>query len=210
MTAGLAPLVMALARRCLPPDGRDWGQAMQAEFDVARRDGRPLGFALGCLIAAWRRMPFHHDGRIALASHALALGLIVPIATFHLGCAVSGARFMLSGHDPYHAMLMAGGASGRALAAAYRAATPALTVLVLLLGLAHLLIAWAVLDRRWRRAATLWLVAAAIAATLVGGIGLTAPSARGIAIQLAALAIELAAIPLLAARRTMPVPAHPI
>ncbi|MDJ0277736.1 hypothetical protein QLH51_13100 [Sphingomonas sp. 2R-10] len=192
---------MTLALRCLPRDGSEWGQAMSAEFDLARRDGKALGFACGCLIAAWRRLPHHAEGRIAVVSHALVLGLIVPIATFHLGCAFSGARFMLSGFDHYYAMLMASGARGRILADAYVTATPALTVLLLLLGSAHLAVAWFLLDGRWRRAAILWLVATIIAVLIVHIIATAIPNARGSAIQFAALAIELAAIPLLAGWR---------
>jgi len=171
---------------------------MLAEFDMAQRDGKPLGFAFGCLIAGWRRLPFHSEGQLALVRHALTLGLIVPIATFHLGCALSGARFMLSAQDHYHAMLMAGGVQGQILADAYLAATPALTMLLLLLGSAHLTVAWSMLDGRWRRAAITWLVAAVIAAAIVGIVATTIPDASGSAIQFAALVIELAAIPLLA------------
>lgn len=195
---GVARLVMMLAARSLPHDARAWGQAMEAEFDEAVREGNALGFAAGCLATAWRRLPMHGEGRQALAGHAVTLGLIVPIATFHLGCAVSGARVMLTGHDPYRAVLATSGPAGPALADAYGAAIPAMAALLLLLGLAHLLIGWVILDRRWRRAAMLWLVAAAVAATLVGVIVTTVPSGRGIAIQLAALVVELAAIPALA------------
>jgi hypothetical protein len=197
MSAGAAHFVMGLALRCLPHDGRQWGQAMQAEFGEALRDGKPFGFALGCLVAGWRQLPFHADGRFALASHALALGLIVP-ATFHLGCALSGVKLLISGHDHYYAMLAAGGVRGRALADAYLAATPALTLLLFLLGSAHFFIAWAILDGRWHRAAVLWLAATVIAAAIVGIAIATAPGVGGIAIQFAASAIELAAIPLLA------------
>lgn len=199
MTTRVAELVMTLALRCLPRDGNEWGRAMLAEFDMARRGGKPLGFAFGCLIAGWRRLPFHSEGQFALVRHTLALGLIVPIATFHLGCALSGARFMLSGHDHYHAMLMSGGVRGHVLADAYLAATPTLTMLLLLLGSAHLAVAWSILDGRWRRAAIIWLVATAIATAIVGIIVATIPDTGGSAIQFAALAIELAAIPLLAA-----------
>ena len=198
MMAGAAELVMTLALHCLPRDGSKWGLAMPAEFDVARHEGRALVFACGCLIAAFRRLPLHAEGQIALVSHALVLGLIVPIATFHLGCALSGARFMVSGHDHYHAMLMASGGNGRILADAYVAATPALTLLLLLLGSAHLAVAWFLLDGQWRRAKILWLVATIIAALIVHIIATTIPNAGGRGIQFAALAIELAAIPLLA------------
>ena len=197
MSAGVAHIVMSLALRCVPRDGHEWGRAMEAEFDEALRDGKSFGFAVGCLIAGWRRLPFHADGRFALANHALALGLLVPVATFHLGCALSGVKLLISGHDHYHAALAAGGIRGQALADAYLAATPALTVLLLLLGSAHLLIAWAILDGRWRRAAVLWLAAVVIAAAILGIAVTTIPGAGGIAIQFAALAIELAAIPLL-------------
>jgi hypothetical protein len=197
MREGAAHIVMGLALRCLPQDSRQWGQAMQAEFDEALRDGKPFGFALGCLIAGWRRLPFHADGRFALASHALALGLIVP-ATFHLGCALSGVKLMVSGHDNHYAMLAAGGVRGRALADAYLTAVPALTLLLFLLGSAHCFIAWAILDGRWYRAAVLWLAATLIAVAIVGIAIAIAPGAGGIAIQFAASAIELAAIPLLA------------
>lgn len=211
MTAAVAHLVMALALLDLPHDGPDWGRAMQAEFDEAVRDGRPLGFAFGCLIAACRQMPRHADGRFVLTSHALVLGLIVPIATFHLGCAVSGVRFLLSGRDPYHAMLTAGGAHGRGLADAYAAATPALTGLLLLLGCAHVLIGWTILDGRWWRATMLWLAAAIIAAAIVAIITMAIPNGGGRAIQCAALAVELAAIPLLATWRTRRVASpHPM
>lgn len=210
MTSGVAHIVMAVATRCLRHDRGEWGQAMWAEFGEAVEDRNSLAFALGCLMMAWRQMPSHDEGRFILSNHALALGLIVPIATFHLGCALSGFRVMVLDHDQYHALLAAGGAHDRVLADAYHAATPMLTVLLLLLALAHLLIAWVVLDRQWRRAAIIWLFAAAIAAALVGIIATTLPSASGIAIQLMALAIELITIPLLAAWQTKRASVHSI
>jgi uncharacterized YccA/Bax inhibitor family protein len=84
------------------------------------------------------------------------------------------------------------------LADAYLTAAPALTLLLFLLGSAHCFIAWAILDGRWHRAAVLWLAATVIAVGIVGIAIAIAPGAGGIAIQFAASAIELAAIPLLA------------
>lgn len=199
MSAGPAQYVMTLAMRSLPRDSDEWGHAMQAEFDAARLEGRQLEFAVGCLWAGCLRLPFHDQGRFTLVSHALALGLLVPIATFHLGCAISAGRFLLTGRDPYYSMLIAQGGAGRVLADAYQTATPALMVLLLLLGIAHLSLAWSVLDRRWHRASALWLAGASIAAVIIYLIAMTAPSAFGSAVQLAALAIELATVPLLAA-----------
>ncbi len=198
MIAGTARRVMILALRCLPRDGGEWGPAMLAEFNMAYRDGKPLGFAIGCLIAAWRRMPFHPEGQIALVTHAFVLGSILPIAIYHFGCAVSGARFMLSGSDHYHTMLMASGFHGHVLANVYVSAIPTLTFLLLLLGSAHLAVAWFVLDGAWRRAAMLWLTATIIAALIVEIINTVVSNGDGTAIQFAASAIELAAIPLLA------------
>lgn len=209
MTMQVAHLVMVMALRCLSQDDAGWGRAMRAEFDEAARDGGQLRFALGCLMAAWRRLPRHREGRCVLASHALVLGLIVPIATFHLGCAWSGVRLLLSGHDHYHTMLAAGGARGRTLAEAYLAAAPALTALLFALGGAHLFIAWAILDGDGRRARRIWLVAAGIAAAIVGIVATAIPGAGGSGVQFAALAVELAAVPLLAKRRT-PTPGHVI
>jgi len=199
MTLPLARLVMALATRCLGRERGAWARAMRGEFEAAVDDRRPLAFALGCLAAAWRAMPGHDEGRFVLARYLLALGLIVPLAAFHLGCAGSGLRFLLAGPDSYYTLLAQGGGAAQQLAGAYRSAVPAMTALLLALGIGHLLIAWTLLDCRWRRVAALWALTAAAAATLVAIIVALAPSAAGIAVQVAGLAIELAAVPALAA-----------
>ena len=61
---------------------------MQGEFDAAIADGRPLTFAVGCLIAAWREMPTQAQGRFVLANYALALGLLVPTAGLQFACVI--------------------------------------------------------------------------------------------------------------------------
>ncbi len=71
---------MALAVRSLGEHRIAWAQAMAAEFKAAEEDGRPLRFALGCLIGAWRMMPAHAEGRFVLASYALSLGVLIPVA----------------------------------------------------------------------------------------------------------------------------------
>jgi hypothetical protein len=143
-----------------------------------------------------------------LANHALVLLAIVPMATFHLGCAVSGARFLLHGPDHYYAMLMAGNLHQRAMAGAYRAAMPVLTTLVLLLGAGHMLIAWNALACRWHRVRRLWLIESLLALVLIATIALTIPSVFGMAVQLAALGLELCILPLLARWHGRMSPAH--
>ena len=54
MTAAISRAVMALAICCLGESRREWGLAMQAEFDEALADGKPFAFAIGCLLAAFR------------------------------------------------------------------------------------------------------------------------------------------------------------
>ena len=57
MKAGFSQALMALAASCLGESRREWARAMQAEFEIAKEDRRALGFAAGCLVAAWRGMP---------------------------------------------------------------------------------------------------------------------------------------------------------
>ena len=95
MITGLATAVMSLARRCLGENRREWALAMQGEFDAAIADDRPLAFAVGCLIAAWREMPAQGQGRFVLANYALALGLLVPTAGLQFAFVVGLPRSFL-------------------------------------------------------------------------------------------------------------------
>ncbi len=205
MSASLPQRIVAIAARCLPPDEWAWGQAMRAELEAAAADGRALPFALGCLTTAWRRLPLHRNGRSLLARHGLTIGLILPFAAFHFQCGLRGAYFLISGHDPYYAVLTHGGAAQRARAELYRDMTPAVTALLLLLGLAHMAIAWTVLQRRCHQAAMLWLITAAIVGAVVIVIAPIATT-TGLVVQAVALSIELIAIPLLAHRRSESTP----
>jgi len=86
MTAAVSRALMALAICCLGESRREWALAMRGEFEAAIEEREPLAFAAGCLIAAWREMPKHAEGRLVLANHALALGLLVPVAVFQFAC----------------------------------------------------------------------------------------------------------------------------
>src|SRR5439155_14596231 len=80
MSVTVSRALVALAARSLGPSRRVWAEAMEVELYTAIEDGRPLVFATGCLLAAWRELPAHPEGRLTLARHALAIGLIVPVA----------------------------------------------------------------------------------------------------------------------------------
>ena len=94
VTATAARVVITLATRSLSADRSSWAQAMTAEFDVAEEDGRPLRFALGCLWCAWRMMPTHAEGRFVLASYALSIGLLMPVAAMLALAAAFGFPFV--------------------------------------------------------------------------------------------------------------------
>ena len=166
MSAGLPQALMALSVCCLGDRRRVWARAMEAEFEIATEHGRPLAFAAGCLVAAWREMPHHREGRFALASHGVVLGLILPMASLMFWAALHGFPFVefqlpafgsATGEGPA-ILLLNTGSIGIA---------PSLTLLVLLLAATHPLVAWLLLERDWTRAATVARVGAAATMTLL-------------------------------------------
>ena len=189
MRIALARAMMALASRCLGECRREWARAMQAEFEAAIDDRRPLAFAAGCLIAAWRQMPTQKQGRLALANYGVALGLLVPMAGLQLTCAVAFPRSLL-GQGTFNALL----APGPYLADAYPSAIPALLVLWLMLGLGHLRLAWFLLERDWSRVMSAAALTVATLATLVVFTGVLFLNDASVALQAILLAIELSAI----------------
>lgn len=166
MSAPFSRAVLTVAVRSLPAHRRGWGMAMEAEFGAAAGDRRPLSFALGCLGMAWWMMPTHVEGRQALARHALAVGLMVPMAAALL-------TGVLGGVSGFHAaeIVLHGPAThapaGVPVTAANRAAVPGLMLLLLALAAGHLRLAWLVLARDWTRAVATGTLNAAAALTLV-------------------------------------------
>jgi hypothetical protein len=198
MTARVARVVMALAVSCLGEHRREWGYAMMAEFEAAERDGQALAFAIGCLTGALRELPFHGEGRFALSSYALALGLMVPIA--------AGLIFGVLFDFPYsylmqaQAMVVPRGSHRPIifLHDANLAALPSLAVLIVFLGVGHLRIAWDMVTRDWARVAVAARANAAITATLALFTGLVFSCTAPILLPVAGLAVELAATALMA------------
>jgi hypothetical protein len=183
---------MALAIRCLGGSRREWARAMEGEFEAALNDGRPLAFAAGCLMAAWRRMPAQEEGRLALASYAFVLGVLLPMAALQFARAL-GLPYLLQGPGGLYGMLAASSAQNPYLATTCFSAAPTLVALWLLLGLSHLRIAWALLECDWSGVARFAALAVAASATLAIFTGVLFLKDAGVALQAAVLMVELIA-----------------
>lgn len=189
----LSRAMMTLASHCLGEARRDWALAMEAEFEAAMEGGKPGAFAAGCLIAAWRQMPTHEEGRLALTNYALVLGLLVPAAAIQMVCTFDLAG-LAPDLDPHHAVLAGGWTANPLLAGVQAAAGLPLMVLWLSLCVTHLLLAWALLDRDWPRLLSLGALAAAVAMSLVAFSALLLLDVTRASLQIAWLGIELTAI----------------
>jgi hypothetical protein len=149
MITALSQSLMQLATSSLGQSRREWALAMQVEFEAATEDQRPLAFAIGCLLAAWRELPRHSEGRFGLASHVIALGLLIPVAFLQFACAIG----LSTGQGGLYNVLAAAGSQNPLLASARLGAMPALLLMWLMLGTGHLCLAWLLLERDWTRVA---------------------------------------------------------
>ena len=199
MTAVVSRAVMSLALRCMGGSRREWALAMRAEFDEAIADGKPLAFATGCLIAAWRQMPGDAEGRDVLANYALALGLLIPMAVLQFGLAL-GFSSVLVGGEASHGVLLPGVSQNPMLAWSQVSAAPSLLGLWFLLGLGHLRLAWVLVERDWVRVVKVGAFIGATLATLALVMGVLALDLTFVTLQAAAMAIEVRAL-VAAARR---------
>ena len=166
---------------------------MQAEFHAANDAGEPLSFALGCLVGAWREMPVHEEGRFALASHVLAVGVVVPMAALLLLSVALGSPY-LNLDEIGAGSLLGTGKPIFPVTAANRAGLPLLAILTFVLGLGHLCMGWAMLDRDWTRVAALGRIGASVIMTMVTFTGILFLCDSCALPQAATIAIELAAI----------------
>ena len=188
----VARAVMALAVSCLGGRGRDWALAMEGEFEAASEDGKPLSFALGCLMAAWRELPAHEEGRFTIASHVLALVLLVPTAALLVSSLATD--FPAS----YFGLPDSIGGQVPLLNEANLSAVPPLAILLVGLAASHLRLAWLVLDRDWARVAALGTLLAAASVTLILFAALVFATFAFPLAQAGTLAIELTAVSALA------------
>ena len=194
MIGALSRAVMALAVACLGDARREWALAMEVEFEAASEGGRPLSFAWGCLIAAWRELPRHAEGRLAIASHVLAFALIIPTAALLVASILGDFPTSYLGQLDAQGLTALTGGPEPLLNDANLSAVPPLAALVLLLAAGHLRIAWLVLERDWSRVAeTAALIAAATVTLTIFSFVVFVYSAPALT-QAVALAIELTAI----------------
>jgi hypothetical protein len=194
MMAAVARSVMALAVSCLADRRREWGLAMQVEFETARDDGKPLIFAVGCLMAAWRELPAHAEGRFVIASHLLAFVLIIPTAALLLSNILADFPFSYLEHIGIGGWLDITGGQKALLSDANRSAVPPLAALMVVLSACHLRLAWLMLERDWARVAALGALSAAATVTLVIFSTVVFAHYAPALSQAATLAIELTAI----------------
>lgn len=168
----LSRCVMALAIAGLGERNREWGLAMQGEFEASIDDGRPLFFAFGCLLGTWRMRLADPDGRFALASYALAVGLILPLASVLAVGAIVGFPYLDFAQDNVVGILAIDGAPTTLLNDGNRAAASSLSMVVFLLAGTSVLIAWAILDRNWVCVAAVERLTVAATLTLLVFVGL--------------------------------------
>ncbi|WP_442679212.1 hypothetical protein ACSBM8_17200 [Sphingomonas sp. ASY06-1R] len=190
MSRALARALMHLAICCLGRSRQEWARAMQAEFEAVEETGNPLIFAGGCLIAAWREVPHHAEGRFGLVTHLLAIGLLIPIACLQFAYAIG---LTMGPHGAYF-MLVATGSDAPYAADAQRSGIPALLLLWSLLGVAHLQLAWVLLDRDWDRIVRIGAMIAAGMLTLVLFMELLMLHVGTLLMQAGVLTIELIVI----------------
>lgn len=190
MTAAVSRALLLVAGRCLGTHRQDWALAMDAEFEAAIEDGKPFAFAIGCLIAAWREMIRQSEGRLVLTNYALTLGLILPMAALQFG-QVIGLRM------PFERLLPSAliGAQGNPyLILSLNSALPILAILWLLLGAAHLRLAWVFLEGDWSRIVRSGALIAAATTTLSLVSGILMIDLSLLFPQVAGLGVELTAI----------------
>jgi hypothetical protein len=172
---------------------------MRAEFDVALADGKPFAFAMGCLIAAWGEMPNHAEGRLVRSTYAFALGVLIPMAALQFALAL-GFSSIFAGGEAFNDLLLVGGSQNPLLALCQLDAAPSLRALWLLIGVAHLRLAWVLVELDWARAAKVGALICAALMTLFIFMAALFVDLTFVGLQTAVVAIEFAAL-IAAARR---------
>ena len=198
MTVAVSRAVMSLAMCSLGETRREWALAMRAEFDVAIADGKPLAFATGCLVAAWRELPTEAEGRLVLTNYALALGVLIPMGVLQFAL-VFGFSSLFEG-EAFNGVVLAGATQNPVLASSQLGAAPSLLALWLMLGVGHLRLAWVLVDRDWARVVKVSALIGATLGTLLMVMAALLLDLTFVILQAAAMAIELTALVAVARR----------
>jgi len=191
MRSAVSRALLSLANRSLGSDRRMWAMAMEAEFEAAVDDRRPFLFAVGCLFAAWREIGKHSEGRLIVATYALALGILIPMAALQFQQAVG---FLSSADGPPFGMPSAGAEPNLYLIWSQNSAIPILLITWLLLGMVHLCLAWMLAEGDWPRIVKCGTLIAAAMITLSLFMSVLMLDLSPLRAQVAALAIEFAAV----------------
>lgn len=194
----VARAIMALAAAALGESRHDWALAMEAEFEAAEADGQGLRFAAGCLFTAARELVTREEGGFTLTSYALALGVMLPMAALQIGCALFGLPYLYPHGGGLTGALLEGQAHETLVRSIYQAAVPSLALILLLLGLGHLRIAWAMLDHDWHRVTRLATGTLAAAVTLIALMAVLFLDSRQALLQAVVLGIELTSVVMVA------------
>jgi hypothetical protein len=194
MKATLARSLIALASRTLGDQRQAWAQAMRSELEVAIEDGKPLIFAAGCLVAAARQLPGFPEGRLTIASHALAIGLIVPLGALCLWVGLLGYPYLAFGNVGISGFIAGRSEQIPLLVYGEWGLAPALTLAVLLQAAGQLLLAWFLLERNWSRVAALARLNVATLISFILVTGLLAVIDSSMMLPIAALITETLAI----------------
>lgn len=198
MTVLIARVVMKLAMAGMGSHRSEWAAAMRAEFATAAEAGEGLSFAYGCLVTAWRELPTHHQGRLALSRYTFSLGLILPAAAILLAGLWYGYPWVEPAYADgiAHFARMPTGLPSATWAGNAFAVTGLATLLFLrVAGL--ILAAWFVVEADWDRAAAIQRAGAASTITLTLFSAVAFADVTCVILPLFALGVELLSIALL-------------
>ena len=198
MTGWLARAVMKLAMAGLGSDRREWAAAMHAEFAMAAEAREGLSFAFGCLSTAWRELPRHRHGQLALSRYTFSMGLFLPAAALLL----TGLWFGYPWVEPPYADEIASFArlstgAPTTIHLANASAVPQLANLLLLRVVGLVLVAWFSAEADWNKAAAIQRFNAAVTTTLALFAAIVVADFTCVVLPLLALGAEFMALALL-------------
>lgn len=193
MKVMFARALLRLARAILGERNSAWASAMRSELDEAVDVGEPVSFAFGCLIASLRHLPAHGEGRLRIVMNMLALLMIVPLSGLQIGNALLGLPSLL-GKGGIAALFASGSKVGGLVTGVYGATFPLIFMLAVLLALAHLRIAWTLLERDWARLTASCAFALAVSVTLTLLMGALLLDIRPALLQVLLLVSEFVTI----------------